>query len=84
MIIEAVFCVVEGAKPEDVDAGMKLGCNHPMGPLEFADFVGIDVALATITGLYENLYDSKCRPCPLVVKMVEAGWAAKAVAAFII
>jgi 3-hydroxybutyryl-CoA dehydrogenase len=74
MINEAVFCVMEGAKPEDVDAGMKLGCNHPMGPLELADFVGIDVALATITGLYENLRDSKYRPCPLFVKMVEAGW----------
>ena len=74
MINEAVFCVMEGAKPEDVDAGMKLGCNHPMGPLELADFVGIDVCLATITGLYENLRDSKYRPCPLFVKMVEAGW----------
>jgi 3-hydroxybutyryl-CoA dehydrogenase len=74
MINEAVFCVMEGAKPEDVDAGMKLGCNHPMGPLELADFVGIDVALATIMGLYENLRDSKYRPCPLFVKMVEAGW----------
>lgn len=74
MINEAVFCVMEGAKPEDVDAGMKLGCNHPMGPLELADFVGLDVALATISGLYENLRDSKYRPCPLFVKMVEAGW----------
>jgi len=74
MINEAVFCVMEGAKPEDVDAGMKLGCNHPMGPLELADFVGIDIALATITGLYENLRDSKYRPCPLFVQMVKAGW----------
>jgi 3-hydroxybutyryl-CoA dehydrogenase len=74
MINEAVFCVMEGAKPEDVDAGMKLGCNHPMGPLELADFVGVDIALATITGLYENLRDPKYRPCPLFVKMVEAGW----------
>jgi 3-hydroxybutyryl-CoA dehydrogenase len=74
MINEAVFCVMEGAKPEDVDAGMKLGCNFPMGPLELADFIGIDIALATITGLYENLRDSKYRPCPLFVKMVEAGW----------
>jgi 3-hydroxybutyryl-CoA dehydrogenase len=74
MINEAVCCVMEGAKPEDVDAGMKLGCNHPMGPLELADFVGIDVALATMMGLYENLRDSKYRPCPLFVKMVEAGW----------
>ena len=74
MINEAVFCVMEGAKPEDVDAGMKLGCNHPMGPLELADFVGIDIALATITGLYENMRDSKYRPCPLFVQMVKAGW----------
>ncbi|NVO14802.1 MAG: 3-hydroxybutyryl-CoA dehydrogenase [Rhodoplanes sp.] len=74
MINEAVFCVMEGAKPEDVDAGMKLGCNHPMGPLELADFVGLDVALATISGLYENLRDSKYRPCPLFVQMVKAGW----------
>lgn len=74
MINEAVFLVMEGAKPEDVDAAMKLGCNHPMGPLEFLDFVGIDVALATITGIYENMRDSKYRPCPLFVKMVEAGW----------
>ena len=74
MINEAVFCVMEGAKPEDVDAAMKLGCNHPMGPLELADFVGIDVALATIMGLYENMRDPKYRPCPLFVKMVEAGW----------
>jgi 3-hydroxybutyryl-CoA dehydrogenase len=73
MINEAVFCVMEGAKPEDVDAGMKLGCNFPMGPLELADFIGIDIALATITGLYENLRDSKYRPCPLFVKMVKAG-----------
>ncbi len=74
MMNEAVFLVMEGAKPEDVDAAMKLGCNHPMGPLELLDFVGLDVALATITGIYENMSDSKYRPCPLFVKMVEAGW----------
>jgi 3-hydroxybutyryl-CoA dehydrogenase len=74
MLNEAVFLVMEGAKPADVDAAMKLGCNHPMGPLELLDFVGLDVALATITGIYENMSDSKYRPCPLFVKMVEAGW----------
>jgi 3-hydroxybutyryl-CoA dehydrogenase len=74
MLNEAVYLVMEGTKPEDVDAAMKLGCNHPMGPLELLDFVGIDVALATMMGLYENLRDSKYRPCPLFVKMVEAGW----------
>ena len=74
MLNEAVFLVMEGAKPEDVDAAMKLGCNHQMGPLELLDFVGLDVALATMMGLYENLRDSKYRPCPLFVKMVEAGW----------
>jgi 3-hydroxybutyryl-CoA dehydrogenase len=74
MINEAVFCVMEGAKPEDVDAAMKLGCGHPMGPLELLDFVGLDVALATLNGIYEGMGDSKYRPCPLFVKMVEAGW----------
>lgn len=74
MLNEAVFLVMEGSKPADVDAAMKLGCNHPMGPLELLDFVGLDVALATITGIYENMSDSKYRPCPLFVKMVEAGW----------
>jgi len=74
MINEAVFCVMEGAKPEDVDAAMKLGCGHPMGPLELLDFVGLDVALATLNGIYEGLHDSKYRPCPLFDKMVQAGW----------
>ena len=74
MINEAVFCVMEGAKPQDVDAAMKLGCGHPMGPLELLDFVGLDVALATLNGIYQGMGDSKYRPCPLFVKMVEAGW----------
>lgn len=70
---EAAFMVMEGCKPEDVDAAMKLGANHPMGPLELTDFVGIDVMLATMTGLYNGFHDSKYRPCPLLETMVKAG-----------
>ena len=70
---EAAFMVMEGCKPEDVDAAMKLGANHPMGPLELTDFVGVDVMLATMTGLYEGFHDSKYRPCPLLENMVKAG-----------
>lgn len=73
MMNEAAFLVMEGCKPEDVDTAMKLGANHPMGPLELCDFVGIDVMLATMTGLYEGFRDSKYRPCPLLVNMVKAG-----------
>lgn len=70
---EAAFMVMEGCKPEDVDNAMKLGANHPMGPLELTDFVGVDVMLATMTGLYEGFRDSKYRPCPLLETMVKAG-----------
>lgn len=74
MINEAAYCVMEGAKPQDIDNAMKLGCNHPMGPLELADFVGIDIVLATMTGLLEGFGDDKYRPCPLLKKLVEAGY----------
>lgn len=70
---EAAFLVMEGCKPTDVDAAMKLGANFPMGPLELTDFVGIDVMLATMNGLYQGFKDSKYRPCPLLETMVKAG-----------
>ena len=71
---EAAYMVMEGCRPEDVDMAIKLGANHPMGPLELTDFVGIDVMLATMTGLYNGFHDSKYRPCPLLEKMVKAGF----------
>lgn len=70
---EAAFMVMEGSSPEDVDNAMKLGCNHPMGPIELTDFVGIDTMLASMTGLYNGFHDSKYRPCPLLETMVKAG-----------
>ncbi|MDX1641456.1 MAG: 3-hydroxybutyryl-CoA dehydrogenase [Balneolaceae bacterium] len=74
MINEAIFCVHEGvAKPEDVDQVMKLGMAHPMGPLRLADFIGLDVCLDILNVLYEGFKDPKYRPCPLLVKMVDAG-----------
>jgi 3-hydroxybutyryl-CoA dehydrogenase len=73
MMNEAAFLVMEGCKPEDVDTAMKLGANHPMGPLELCDFVGIDVMLATMNGLYAGFKDSKYRPCPILENMVKSG-----------
>src|SRR5262249_45060723 len=75
MINEAVYAVMEGvATPEAVDSVMKLGMNHPMGPLELADFIGLDVCLDIMRVLHEGFHDSKYRPCPLLEKMVNAGW----------
>ena len=74
MINEAIFCVMEGvAKPDAIDTVMKLGMNHPMGPLALADFIGLDVCLAIMNVLHEGLGDSKYRPCPLLKRMVAAG-----------
>jgi 3-hydroxybutyryl-CoA dehydrogenase len=75
MINEAVYTLYEGvASISAIDTAMKLGAHHPMGPLELADFVGLDTCLAVMQVLYEGLADSKYRPCPLLVKYVEAGW----------
>jgi len=75
MINEAIFAVHEGVgSPEAVDTVMKLGMNHPMGPLVLADFIGLDTCLAILRVLHESLGDPKYRPCPLLVKMVDAGW----------
>jgi 3-hydroxybutyryl-CoA dehydrogenase len=75
MINEAVYALYEGVGTvEAIDTSMKLGANHPMGPLELADFIGLDTCLSVMQVLYEGLADSKYRPCPLLVKYVEAGW----------
>jgi 3-hydroxybutyryl-CoA dehydrogenase len=75
MINEAVYTLYEGVgNVESIDVAMRLGANHPMGPLELADFIGLDTCLAVMQVLYEGLADSKYRPCPLLVKYVEAGW----------
>jgi 3-hydroxybutyryl-CoA dehydrogenase len=74
MINEAVFCVYEGvATPQAIDTVMKLGMNHPMGPLTLADFIGLDVCLAILNVLCDGLGDPKYRPCPLLKRMVDAG-----------
>jgi 3-hydroxybutyryl-CoA dehydrogenase len=75
MINEAIYTLYEGVgSVESIDTAMKLGANHPMGPLQLADFIGLDTCLSVMQVLYEGLADSKYRPCPLLVKYVEAGW----------
>jgi 3-hydroxybutyryl-CoA dehydrogenase len=75
MINEAIFCLAEGiASPADIDTVMKLGMNHPMGPLTLADFIGLDICLDVLRVLHEGLGDPKYRPCPLLIKMVKAGY----------
>jgi 3-hydroxybutyryl-CoA dehydrogenase len=75
MINEAIYTLYEGVGTVDaIDTAMKLGANHPMGPLELGDFIGLDTVLSIMNVLYDGLSDSKYRPCPLLVKYVEAGW----------
>lgn len=75
MINEAVYTLYEGVgSVKSIDEALKLGANHPMGPLELADFIGLDTCLAIMNVLYDGLADSKYRPCPLLTKYVEAGW----------
>jgi 3-hydroxybutyryl-CoA dehydrogenase len=75
MINEAIYTLYEGVGTvEAIDTAMRLGANHPMGPLELGDFIGLDTVLAIMNVLYDGLADSKYRPCPLLVKYVEAGW----------
>ena len=78
MINEAIYCVMEGVgTPEAIDTVMKLGMNHPMGPLTLADFIGLDTCLAILEVLHDGLGDPKYRPCPLLRKYVAAGWTGK-------
>ncbi|MEI8143835.1 MAG: 3-hydroxybutyryl-CoA dehydrogenase [Alphaproteobacteria bacterium] len=78
MINEAIYTLYEGVGGvEGIDTAMRLGANHPMGPLQLADFIGLDTCLSVMQVLYEGLADSKYRPCPLLVKYVEAGWLGK-------
>lgn len=75
MINEAIYTLYEGVgSVEAIDTAMRLGANHPMGPLQLADFIGLDTCLSIMQVLYEGLADTKYRPCPLLVKYVEAGW----------
>ena len=77
MLNEAIFLVQEGVTPEDIDTAMKLGTNQPMGPLTLADFVGLDTLLYILQVLHRELGEDKYRPCPLLIKYVEAGWFGK-------
>ena len=75
MINEAVYTLYEGVgNVKSIDSSLRLGANHPMGPLELADFIGLDTCLAIMNVLHEGLADTKYRPCPLLTKYVEAGW----------
>ena len=75
MINEAIYTLYEGVGTvTSIDMAMRLGANHPMGPLELGDFIGLDTVLAIMNVLHDGLADSKYRPCPLLVKYVEAGW----------
>jgi 3-hydroxybutyryl-CoA dehydrogenase len=75
MINEAIYTLYEGVgSVESIDKAMRLGTHHPMGPLELADFIGLDTCLLALHNLHEGLADTKYRPCPLLVKYVEAGW----------
>lgn len=77
MLNEAIFLLQEGCTPEDIDTSMRLGTNHPMGPLELADFVGLDTLLYILNILHRELGEDKYRPCPLLTRYVEAGWLGK-------
>ena len=82
MINEAVYTLYEGVgNVASIDSAMKLGTNHPMGPLELADFIGLDTCLAIMNVLHDGLADTKYRPCPLLTKYVEAGWLGRKTAA---
>ena len=75
MINEAVYTLYEGVgSVQSIDKSMRLGANHPMGPLELADFIGLDTCLSIMNVLHDGLADTKYRPCPLLTKYVEAGW----------